>query len=94
MHIYSASQRDHEAHLQTPGYEPIERLRLGTEKKRKKHDCICPGLKISKTDNDRSYKVEKTSIGMFDKVEHWVWAREKNNEARRLLPHFENEDGG
>lgn len=31
---------------------------------------------------------------MFDKVEHWVWAREKNNEARRWLPHFENEDGG
>ena len=22
---------------------------------------------------------------MFDKVEHWVWAREKNNEARRWL---------
>jgi len=53
MHIYSASQRDHEAHLWTLGYEPVERLRLGTGKKkkeRKKHDCICPGLKISKTD--------------------------------------------
>lgn len=52
MHVYSASQRDHEAHLWIPDYEPIERLGLGTveKKERKKHDCICPGLKISKTD--------------------------------------------
>ena len=38
MHIYSASQRDHEAHLWIPGYEPIERLGLGTEKKKRKKE--------------------------------------------------------
>ena len=35
-YIYSASQRDHEAHLWTLGYEPVERLRLGTGKKKKR----------------------------------------------------------
>lgn len=47
MDNFETGQRILEAHLWTPGYEPIKGI--GTEKE-KQRDHVCPGLRISKTD--------------------------------------------